>query len=151
MLYMQEMRKVVEMVNYELEYVLRPRTAPARGPGPAAGCLSSLALHCASCCDSPAGWRPLLAAARTDLSVSDTRLALLPGPAVLERLTTLALPRCHLTPDMVTTVLLRAATGGLHSLGETRHHHHTQIQRHRKPISVALSSVESKLNMHNTH
>ena len=31
---MQEMRKVVEMVNYELEYVLRPRTAPARGPGP---------------------------------------------------------------------------------------------------------------------
>ena len=26
----QEMKKIVDMINYEIEYVLRPHTAPAR-------------------------------------------------------------------------------------------------------------------------
>ena len=28
--YLQEMKKVVDLINYEIEYVLRPRTAPMR-------------------------------------------------------------------------------------------------------------------------
>ena len=28
----QEMKKIVDMINYEIEYVLRPHTAPARFP-----------------------------------------------------------------------------------------------------------------------
>ena len=29
---LQEMKKIVDMINYEIEYVLRPHTAPARFP-----------------------------------------------------------------------------------------------------------------------
>ena len=30
LLHNQEMKKIVDMINYEIEYVLRPHTAPAR-------------------------------------------------------------------------------------------------------------------------